>query len=98
MVKLRLKVPAVLTVGVPTLWPLKLTSTFSPGLKPEPLAVTDAPARPEDVDNDRAGCAAGVWVVSGVVVAPAMVVGVGVRFVVWPAALVGSMTRPANRT
>src|SRR5437879_2208417 len=44
------------------------------------------PARPEDVDNARAGVVAVVVVI----------VGVGVRLVVWPAAVAGSITRPAS--
>src|SRR5947209_7211452 len=46
-VKLRLKLPPLLTVGVPTLWPLKLTSTVSPFWNPLPLAVTEVPGGPE---------------------------------------------------
>src|SRR5207244_12861190 len=44
------------------------------------------PARPEDVDNARAGVVAVVVVI----------VGVGVRLVVWRAAVAGSISRPAS--
>jgi hypothetical protein len=71
MVNARLKVPPSLTVGVPMALPLKLTSTVSPALKPDPFAVMDAPARPEFVDSFNAGAATavGLEVGSGVVVA-----------------------------
>src|SRR5438067_12393955 len=65
--KLKLNVPPELTTGVPTLWPLKLTSTVSVGLKPWPLAVMDVPGAALLVDSVRPGCAAGcgVWVALG---------------------------------
>jgi hypothetical protein len=72
-VKLKLKVPPLLTTGDPTDAPLKLTSTISVGLKPEPLAVIDAPASPDCVDSVRAA--------AGVVVAEVVGATVGVPVV-----------------
>src|SRR5689334_9831167 len=63
--KLILKLPPALTVGEPTVWPLKVTSTVSPGLKSEPLAVIVAPGRPDDVDNFSEALGRGVALASG---------------------------------
>jgi len=49
--KFRLKLPPLLTVGEPTVWPLNVTSAVSPGVNPDPSAVIFAPARPDGVDN-----------------------------------------------
>jgi hypothetical protein len=88
-VKARLNVPPPFTVGVPTLWPLNETSTVSPGAKPEPLAVTLAPGRPELGDSDSAGPACGVMV--GVAFADSVAVGVAAP-VAWPRAVAGAIT------
>src|SRR5436309_1592487 len=106
MVKLRLKEPPVLTVGEPTDVPLNDTSTDSPGLKPNPLAVTDAPGTPEVAESVRAawGEAEG----SGVVVAATAVedaTAAGVVVVVapgpvpWARPVAGTTSRaPSTRT
>jgi hypothetical protein len=91
-VNARLKVPPLLTSGVPTTWPLNETSTVSPGAKPEPLTVTVEPGRPELGDNDSAGPACGVVASVGVIVAGP---------VAWPRAVAGaniSAARTSTRT
>src|SRR5579871_1464 len=73
-VKLRLKLPPELTVGEPTSWPFMLTSTVSPGWKAPPLAVIEAPGRPDVDDRLSDGLGTLVAALVGDVVAP--VVGV----------------------
>src|SRR5882672_5098050 len=89
--KLKLNEPSVPTVAEPTDVPLKVTSAFSAGLKPVPLAVTWSPGTPDDADIARLGFAAGI----GVMVVP----GVPGVPVAWPSAVAGSASSaPRSRT
>src|SRR3981081_499199 len=86
-VKARLKLPPSFTVGEPTDWPLNVTSTVSPGLNPKPVAVIEAPGRPDDEERVRWG--------SGTVVA--WVVGLGTSVAVglgsaWPSTGAGTIS------
>src|SRR5690242_316440 len=92
MLKLRLKLAPALTVGEPTDWPLKVTSTVSPGWNAAPLTVIVAPTKPDDVDNPSEAAGRAVAVDAGVA---AVAAGAGVP-VVWPSAGNGTISRATS--
>ena len=73
---------------------MNVTSTVSPGVKADPLAVIVPPARPDAVDNASDALGRGVALGSGVATATG---GVGAP-VAWPNADAGMTSRLSRRT